>query len=158
MESDSEGEEDEEEVVVEVEPRPSSLSLQDRITVRQFEHTQVSHIRLAPKLKLLKFLILLLICVCVLLHALQMELKECRLRLAEERRARLKAESRIMEVKIISKILTYDFWFTATFLCSSHQHCGCQVCGHCNSFSVRDLVSAKLYVMTQQDGYSRLTL
>lgn len=27
-----------------------------------------------------------------------MELKECRLRLAEERRARLKAESRLMEV------------------------------------------------------------
>lgn len=36
-------------------------------------------------------------------YALQMELKECRLRLAEERRARLRAESRLMEVMMISK-------------------------------------------------------
>lgn len=35
---------------------------------------------------------------CIFMFALQMELKECRLRLAEERRARLKAESRLMEV------------------------------------------------------------
>uniref|UniRef100_A0A3P8TS93 Centrosomal protein 78 n=1 Tax=Amphiprion percula TaxID=161767 RepID=A0A3P8TS93_AMPPE len=69
MESDSEEEEEEEEVVVEVEQRPSSLSLQERITGRQFER-------------------------------LQMELKECRLRLAEERRARLKAESRLMEYEL----------------------------------------------------------
>ncbi|XP_008292287.1 centrosomal protein of 78 kDa [Stegastes partitus] len=74
IESDSEEEEeeedeDEEEVVVEVEQRPSSLSLQDRITGRQFER-------------------------------LQMELKECRLRLAEERRARLKAESRLIEYEL----------------------------------------------------------
>lgn len=43
VESDSEGEEDEEEeeVVVEVEQRPSSLTLQDRITERQFKHMQV---------------------------------------------------------------------------------------------------------------------
>lgn len=48
MESDSEGEEgeEEEEVVVEVEQRPSSLSFQDRITRRQLQHLQVSHIRL----------------------------------------------------------------------------------------------------------------
>ncbi len=55
MESDSEGEEDEEEeeeeVVVEVEPRPPSLSLQDRITGRQFERMQVSHTRLVLKLE-----------------------------------------------------------------------------------------------------------
>nr|XP_046243802.1 centrosomal protein of 78 kDa [Scatophagus argus] len=71
VESDSEGEDagEEEEVVVEVEQRPSSLSLQDRITERQFEH-------------------------------MQMELKECRLRLTEERRARLKAESRLMEYEL----------------------------------------------------------
>lgn len=42
------------------------------------------------------------LCLCVI--ALQMELKECRLRLAEERRARLKAESRLMEVRMVSKI------------------------------------------------------
>lgn len=41
------------------------------------------------------------------MHALQMELKECRLRLAEERRARLKAESRLMEVMVILKRLAY---------------------------------------------------
>ncbi|XP_054466755.1 centrosomal protein of 78 kDa [Anoplopoma fimbria] len=71
VESGSEGEEDEEdeEVVVEVEQRPPSLSLQDRITGRKFEH-------------------------------MQMELKECRLRLAEERRARLRAESRLMEYEL----------------------------------------------------------
>ncbi|XP_033474863.2 centrosomal protein of 78 kDa [Epinephelus lanceolatus] len=71
VESESEQEEgeEEEEVVVEVEQRPSSLSLQDRITERQFKH-------------------------------IQMELKECRLRLAEERRARLKAESRLMEFEL----------------------------------------------------------
>uniref|UniRef100_A0A3Q3FR50 Centrosomal protein 78 n=1 Tax=Labrus bergylta TaxID=56723 RepID=A0A3Q3FR50_9LABR len=40
------------------------------------------------------------ICVCAVVHALQMELKECRLRLAEERRARLKAESRLMEFEL----------------------------------------------------------
>ena len=53
---------------------------------------------------------------CVLMHALQMELKECRLRLAEERRARLKAESRLMEV--ISKILESTFCLFDFFYCN----------------------------------------
>ena len=50
MESESEGEDsygdEEEEVVVEVEQSPSSLHVQDRITSRQFDRVQVSHIRL----------------------------------------------------------------------------------------------------------------
>lgn len=56
VESESEQEEgeEEEEVVVEVEQRPSSLSLQDRITERQFKHIQVGHIWLVPKLELFK--------------------------------------------------------------------------------------------------------
>lgn len=39
--------------------------------------------------------------VCVFMDALQMELKECRLMLAEERRARLNAESKSTEVIIV---------------------------------------------------------
>lgn len=38
-------------------------------------------------------------CLCV--NGQQMELKECRLRLEEERRARLKAESKLMEVNFV---------------------------------------------------------
>lgn len=53
VESDTDEEEgeEEEEVVVEVEQRPSSLRLQERITGRQFEHLQVSHIRLVSKVE-----------------------------------------------------------------------------------------------------------
>lgn len=52
------------------------------------------------------------------MRVLQMELKECRLRLAEERRARLKAESRLMEVIIKFKILINDcsFCFVLFFI------------------------------------------
>ena len=56
MESDSEAEEDnyneEEEVVVEVEQRPPSVCPQERITERQFERIQVSHI---TKIQILRF-------------------------------------------------------------------------------------------------------
>lgn len=47
VESNSEEDEDEgeDEAVLEVEQKPSSLSLEDRITERQFRHLQVSHIR-----------------------------------------------------------------------------------------------------------------
>lgn len=38
----------------------------------------------------------MLVCLCA--NGQQVELKECRLMLAEERRARLKAESKLMEV------------------------------------------------------------
>ena len=57
VESDSEGEEEEEEeeVVVEVEQQPSSLDHQDRITGRQFERMQVSHIRAKLELQYLVF-------------------------------------------------------------------------------------------------------
>lgn len=136
VDSDSEGEEDaeEEELVVEVEQRPSSFSVKDRIIGRQFEHMQVSHNRLDPKLELcwtfmfcshkgrvlfLKLLTALQACcvfVCALMHVLQMELKECRLRVAEERRARMKAESRLVEVMIILKILILFFCLLFIFL------------------------------------------
>uniref|UniRef100_A0A3Q4HWZ8 Centrosomal protein 78 n=1 Tax=Neolamprologus brichardi TaxID=32507 RepID=A0A3Q4HWZ8_NEOBR len=87
MESDSEAEEDDEEEVVEVEPRPSSLNRQDRFISRRFEQIQVSHFCNV-------FLLLLKS------KMWYMELKECRLRLGEERRARLKAESRLMEYEL----------------------------------------------------------
>lgn len=51
-----------------------------------------------------------------------MELKECRLRLAEERRARLKAESRLMEVRIMIEIIIHSFiiCFVLCFLSGFH--------------------------------------
>lgn len=41
----------------------------------------------------------MLVCLCA--NGQQVELKECRLMLAEERRARLKAESKLMEVNFV---------------------------------------------------------
>ncbi|XP_035513526.1 centrosomal protein of 78 kDa [Morone saxatilis] len=71
VESDSEGEEDEEEENVVVEVEQRPSS---RSLQERITGRQVEH--------------------------LQMELKECRLRLGEERRARLKAESRLMEYEL----------------------------------------------------------
>ncbi|XP_051279161.1 centrosomal protein of 78 kDa [Dicentrarchus labrax] len=71
VESDSEGEEDEEEEKVVVEVEQRPSSLSLQ---ERITGRQVEH--------------------------LQMELKECRLRLGEERRARLKAESRLMEYEL----------------------------------------------------------
>lgn len=89
------------------------------------------------------------------MHALQMELKECRLRLAEERRARLKAESRLMEVMVISKstnmILSVIYFYSVSLYCKKKNVCAAVIslpflaaCGHCYSLSFRDLVSSKL--------------
>lgn len=46
-----------------------------------------------------------------------MELKECRLMLAEERRARLKAESKLMEVNFVLLDSTFIHSFS---VCSRH--------------------------------------
>lgn len=96
------------------------------------------------------------ICLCVAVHVLQMELKECRLKLAEERRARLKAESRLIEVMIILKILRYNF-FVCYLLFSVLHYCSFSVqqqqLRSTGIYSGYDLFSAKLliYILTRQD-------
>lgn len=60
------------------------------------------------------FLFFLLVCLCA--NGQQVELKECRLMLAEERRARLKAESKLMEVNFVLLGQTRHSFIHLTFV------------------------------------------
>ncbi|KAJ0067914.1 hypothetical protein NL108_011700, partial [Boleophthalmus pectinirostris] len=94
IETDSEEDNSEEdEVVVEVEEKPSSPVKQDKITERQFGRLQVSPFTIQH------FGYFYDKC-CNSADYLQMELRECRLMLSEERRTRLRAESRLKEFEL----------------------------------------------------------